>query len=148
MLEKNYTPKDFEEKIYADWENSGDFQPDMRSSSEAFSIVIPPPNVTGVLHLGHALDDTLQDILVRYNRMQGKKFSGSRELTTPVSQPRWWLSAIWPKKVFPAMIWDVKNLLKPFGNGKNSPAAQFANSCAVWVRLAIGRVNVLPWMKV
>ena len=73
MLEKNYTPKDFEEKIYADWENSGDFQPDMRSSSEAFSIVIPPPNVTGVLHLGHALDDTLQDILVRYNRMQGKK---------------------------------------------------------------------------
>ena len=43
MLEKNYTPKDFEEKIYADWENSGDFQPDMRSSSEAFSIVIPPP---------------------------------------------------------------------------------------------------------
>lgn len=73
MLEKNYTPKDFEEKIYADWETSGDFIPDMRSSSEAFSVVIPPPNVTGVLHLGHALDDTLQDILIRYNRMQGKK---------------------------------------------------------------------------
>ena len=73
MLEKNYNPKEFEEKIYADWEQSGDFKPDMRSSSEAFSIVIPPPNVTGVLHLGHALDDTLQDILIRYNRMQGKK---------------------------------------------------------------------------
>ncbi len=73
MLEKNYNPKDFEEKIYADWENSGDFKPDMRSSSEAFSIVIPPPNVTGVLHMGHALDDTLQDILIRYNRMLGKK---------------------------------------------------------------------------
>lgn len=72
MLEKNYTPKDFEEKIYADWENSGDFKPDMRSSKDAFSIVIPPPNVTGVLHMGHALDDTLQDILVRYNRMLGK----------------------------------------------------------------------------
>ncbi len=72
MLEKNYTPKDFEEKIYTDWENSGDFKPDMRSDKDAFSIVIPPPNVTGVLHMGHALNDTLQDILVRYNRMCGK----------------------------------------------------------------------------
>lgn len=73
MLEKNYNPKDFEEKIYEKWENDGDFKPDMKSKNEAFSIVIPPPNVTGVLHMGHALDDTLQDILIRYNRMQGKK---------------------------------------------------------------------------
>ncbi len=73
MLEKNYNPKDFEEKIYADWENSGDFKPDMRASSDAFSIVIPPPNVTGYLHMGHSLNNTLQDILVRYNRMLGKK---------------------------------------------------------------------------
>ncbi len=72
MLEKNYNPKDFEEKIYADWENSGDFKPDMHSDKDNFSIVIPPPNVTGVLHMGHALNDTLQDILVRYNRMCGK----------------------------------------------------------------------------
>ncbi len=72
MLDKTYNPKDFEEKIYADWENTGDFKPDMRQSEDNFSIVIPPPNVTGVLHMGHALDDTLQDILVRYNRMQGK----------------------------------------------------------------------------
>lgn len=73
MLEKNYNPKDFEEKIYADWENSGDFKPDMSKNKEAFAVVIPPPNVTGVLHMGHALDDTLQDILIRYNRMLGKK---------------------------------------------------------------------------
>lgn len=73
MLEKNYNPKDFEEKIYEKWETDGDFKPDMRSKKEAFSIVIPPPNVTGVLHMGHALDDTLQDILIRYNRMLGKK---------------------------------------------------------------------------
>ncbi|MBO6281575.1 MAG: valine--tRNA ligase [Alphaproteobacteria bacterium] len=73
MLEKNYNPKDFEEKIYENWENSGDFKPDMHSSKDAFAIVIPPPNVTGYLHMGHALDDTLQDILIRYNRMQGKK---------------------------------------------------------------------------
>ncbi|HBO50009.1 MAG TPA: valine--tRNA ligase [Alphaproteobacteria bacterium] len=73
MLDKNYNPKNFEEKIYEKWENDGDFKPDMRSKKEAFSIVIPPPNVTGVLHMGHALDDTLQDILIRYNRMLGKK---------------------------------------------------------------------------
>ena len=73
MLEKNYNPKDFEEKIYSDWERDNDFKPDMRSDKDAFCVVIPPPNVTGVLHMGHALDDTLQDILIRYNRMQGKK---------------------------------------------------------------------------
>ena len=73
MLEKNYNPKDFEEKIYNDWEQSGDFIPDMSKNSEAYSVVIPPPNVTGVLHMGHALDDTLQDILIRYNRMLSKK---------------------------------------------------------------------------
>ena len=73
MLEKNYNPQDIEEKIYEKWENDGDFKPDMRSDKDAFAIVIPPPNVTGVLHMGHALDNTLQDILIRYNRMQGKK---------------------------------------------------------------------------
>lgn len=73
MLEKNYNPKDFEEKIYAEWEKNGDFIPDMKSDKDAFCVVIPPPNVTGVLHMGHALDDTLQDILIRYNRMLGKK---------------------------------------------------------------------------
>ncbi len=73
MLEKNYNPADFEEKIYAKWEQDGDFKPDMRANKDAFCVVIPPPNVTGVLHMGHALDDTLQDILIRYNRMLGKK---------------------------------------------------------------------------
>ncbi len=73
MLDKTYNPKDFEEKIYENWETDGDFKPDMKSDKEAFCIVLPPPNVTGVLHMGHALNDTLQDILIRYNRMLGKK---------------------------------------------------------------------------
>lgn len=72
MLEKTYDPKNFEEKIYAAWEEKGCFKPNMNKNKEAFAVVIPPPNVTGVLHMGHALDDTLQDILIRYNRMQGK----------------------------------------------------------------------------
>lgn len=73
MLEKTYNPKNFEEKIYAKWESDGDFKPKMDKDLEPFCIVIPPPNVTGVLHMGHALNDTLQDILIRYNRMLGKK---------------------------------------------------------------------------
>lgn len=72
MLDKTYDPKNFEEKIYAQWEQNGDFKPDMDKNKEAYAVVIPPPNVTGVLHMGHALDNTLQDILIRYNRMQGK----------------------------------------------------------------------------
>ena len=69
MLDKNYNPKDFEEKIYERWETDGDFKPDMKSDKDAFCIVIPPPNVTGILHMGHALNYTLQDILIRYHRM-------------------------------------------------------------------------------
>ena len=72
MLEKNYNPKDFEEKIYAQWENDCDFKANAKDDKDSFCIVIPPPNVTGVLHMGHALDYTLQDILIRYNRMLGK----------------------------------------------------------------------------
>ncbi|MBQ4324360.1 MAG: valine--tRNA ligase [Clostridia bacterium] len=70
-LTKTYAPKEFEDRIYATWCEKGYFTPDPASKAPTFSIVIPPPNVTGQLHMGHALDDTLQDILVRYKRMQG-----------------------------------------------------------------------------
>ncbi len=71
MLEKYYQPSLVEDKIYKAWENEGDFKP-LKSSSDSYSIVIPPPNVTGTLHMGHALNNTLQDILARFYRMQGK----------------------------------------------------------------------------
>ena len=70
-LPKTYSPGDFEERIYNNWCEKGYFTPDVNNPSPAFSVVIPPPNVTGQLHMGHALDETLQDILVRYKRMQG-----------------------------------------------------------------------------
>ena len=69
-LAKNYNPAEFEDRIYNDWCEGGYFKPDT-SKKKNFSIVIPPPNVTGQLHMGHALDETLQDILVRTKRMQG-----------------------------------------------------------------------------
>ncbi len=70
-LPKVYSPRDFEDRIYENWCEKGYFTPDVNNPAEPFTVVIPPPNVTGQLHMGHALDETLQDILVRYKRMQG-----------------------------------------------------------------------------
>jgi len=70
-LPKTYAPGEFEDRIYKTWCEKGYFTPDVKNDAEHFSVVIPPPNVTGQLHMGHALDETLQDILVRYKRMQG-----------------------------------------------------------------------------
>ena len=66
-----YNASETEQSIYKFWEDNGFFKADAKSPKKPFSIVIPPPNVTGVLHMGHALDETLQDILVRYHRMSG-----------------------------------------------------------------------------
>ena len=66
-----YNAKETEESIYKFWEDNECFKADAKSEKEPYSIVIPPPNVTGVLHMGHALDGTLQDILIRYHRMSG-----------------------------------------------------------------------------
>ncbi|KXZ40303.1 valyl-tRNA synthetase [Alkalithermobacter thermoalcaliphilus JW-YL-7 = DSM 7308] len=75
MLEKNlaktYNPKDFEERIYAQWMENGYFSANVNENKKAFTIMLPPPNITGQLHMGHALDHTLQDILIRFKRMQG-----------------------------------------------------------------------------
>ncbi len=71
LLEKNYDPKSFEDKIYQNWWEKGYFKPNTESSAPSYTIVIPPPNITGQLHMGHALDNTLQDILIRYKRMRG-----------------------------------------------------------------------------
>ena len=70
-IAKTYDPSEIEDRLYKFWDESGYFKPDEDESKTPFSIVIPPPNVTGQLHMGHALDETLQDILVRYKRMQG-----------------------------------------------------------------------------
>ena len=80
-LEKAYDPKSFEDRIYSEWESKGYFKPASDEASpvhcqcekcqSTYSVVIPPPNVTGVLHMGHGLNNTLQDIVVRYHRMKG-----------------------------------------------------------------------------
>ncbi len=72
MLEKTYDPADIEARQYRKWESAGAFQARPDSNAKPYTIVIPPPNVTGSLHMGHALNNTLQDILIRYARMRGR----------------------------------------------------------------------------
>lgn len=71
-LETHYSPKTFEDNIYKFWQDNKFFEPNMQSDQKPFVMVIPPPNVTGVLHMGHGLNNSLQDILARYYRMQGR----------------------------------------------------------------------------
>ena len=70
-LEGKFEPQTFEEEIYKNWNEKGYFKPSNDKTKKPYTIVIPPPNITGKLHMGHALDETLQDILIRYKRMQG-----------------------------------------------------------------------------
>ena len=70
-LNDKYNPKEFEDRLYEKWEERGYFKPSMDKNAESYCIMMPPPNVTGKLHMGHALDASIQDFLIRYKRMQG-----------------------------------------------------------------------------
>lgn len=70
-MQKTYNPKDFEQRLYDEWVNKNYFRAEVDPSKIPFTIVIPPPNITGQLHLGHALDNTIIDVLIRFKRMQG-----------------------------------------------------------------------------
>src|SRR5574344_1402412 len=70
-LEGSFDPKNFEEKIYKNWIKKEYFKPSDDRTKTPYTIVIPPPNITGKLHMGHAMDETIQDILIRMKRMQG-----------------------------------------------------------------------------
>ncbi len=70
-MAKTYNPSEFEKEIYEEWESNGYFKAKVDANKLPFTIVIPPPNITGQLHMGHALDETLQDTLIRFKRMQG-----------------------------------------------------------------------------
>ena len=70
-LEKQYNPKNVEDRIYKSWLDAKYFHAKREPGKKTYTIVIPPPNITGQLHMGHALDNTLQDILIRYHRMAG-----------------------------------------------------------------------------
>ena len=70
-MEKTYNPKSFEDRLYADWEKRGCFKAVRDDDKVPFTVMMPPPNITGQLHMGHAMDETMQDVVVRFKRMQG-----------------------------------------------------------------------------
>mgnify|MGYP000075556748 FL=1 len=87
-MEKTYNPAAIEEKIYDRWLQKKYFHAEVDKSKKPFTIVMPPPNITGQLHMGHALDNTMQDILIRCKRMQGYEALCSRVQTMPALQLR------------------------------------------------------------
>ena len=70
-MSTTYNPKEFEERLYKEWNDKGYFKASPNPKKVPFTIVIPPPNITGQLHMGHALDNAIQDSIIRYKRMQG-----------------------------------------------------------------------------
>jgi len=72
MLDKTYSPLDIEARLYTAWENAAAFAADPEQNATPYCVMMPPPNVTGSLHMGHALNQTLQDILTRYHRKGGR----------------------------------------------------------------------------
>ena len=70
-LDKHYDPKKFENRIYKAWMDADAFKAKVDTKKQPFTVVMPPPNITGVLHMGHALDQSLQDAIIRYKRMRG-----------------------------------------------------------------------------
>lgn len=90
-MDTSYNPKKYEEDLYQKWEQSGYFNPDNLENvdpDKTFSVPIAPVNITGKLHMGHALEDTLVDILVRKKRMEGYKLFGIPELIMRGLRPR------------------------------------------------------------
>ena len=118
MSSDKYIHSDVEDKIYSYWEKNELFKP--KENSKKFSIVIPPPNVTGSLHMGHALNNSIQDLLVRYHRMNnyetlwqpGTDHAG---IATQALVER----KLTAEKI-DKMKLEEKNLLKKFGNGKSN----------------------------
>jgi len=95
MIDKTYDPSDIEGRMSAAWEDAQAFaagRPERRQA-EPFTIVIPPPNVTGSLHMGHALNNTLQDVLCRFERMRGRDVLWQPCTDHAGIAPRWWSSA-------------------------------------------------------
>ncbi len=119
-MDKSFDAAEAEARISASWLKADAFAAGAnKSRDETFSIMIPPPNVTGVLHMGHAFNNTLQDILIRWHRMRGFDTLWQPGRTTPASPRRWWLNGSWPRTGKPAAaIWGARRSLQRSGSGK------------------------------
>lgn len=148
-MEKTYNPQDIEQPLYEHWEKQGYFKPNGDESKESFCIMIPPPNVTGSLHMGHAFQQTIMDTMIRYQRMQGKNTlwqvgtDHAGIATQMVVERRLPLKKVKPVTTTAAMRLSTKS-----GSGKRNPAAPLPVRCAVSATPLTGSASASPWTKV
>lgn len=147
-MEKTYNPQDIEQPLYEHWEKQGYFKPNGDESQESFCIMIPPPNVTGSLHMGHAFQQTIMDTMIRYQRMQGKNTlwqvgTDHAGIATQMVVER----KIAAEEGKPVTTTTAKLSLTKSGNGKRNPAAPLPVRCAVSATPSTGSVNASPWTK-
>ena len=109
-LDKTFDPTAIETRLYEAWENEGCFKAGRVPEAEPYTIVIPPPNVTGSLHMGYALNNTLQDILCRFERMRGRDVLWQPGTFIPALRRKWWLSGNWLSRAMKAAAkWAARN---------------------------------------
>ena len=136
-------------RLYKKWEDNGYFHAEVDRSKKPFTIVMPPPNITGQLHMGHALDNTMQDILIRYKRMQGynalwQPGTDHAAIATEVKvinklKEEGINKADLGREGFLEECWKWR---EEYGTPYHQPASKNMGSSADW-----DRENVLPWMK-
>ena len=148
ILDKVYDPQKIEAKWYDYWEKSGLFRARADGAKTPYCIVIPPPNVTGSLHMGHALNNTLQDILIRYKRMKGydalwmpgMDHAGHRH-------PERGGAHAGRGRRQPPQIWAGRPSSTGSGNGRRNPAATSSTSSNAWAAPATGAGSASPWTR-
>ena len=131
-LSPKYNPAEVEAGRYQKWLDEDVFKPSGDQKAKPYSIVIPPPNVTGKLHLGHAWDTTLQDIIIRQKRMQGFDTLWLPGMDHAGLRLRLRLKHVWLKTASLVMTWVVKNSLRKSGNGKTSMPQLSSNNGVRW----------------
>ena len=150
MIEKTYQPAAVEGRIYDAWEKAGAFRAGRpeRAKAEPYCIVIPPPNVTGSLHMGHALNNTLQDILCRFERMRGKDvlWQPGTDHAGIATQ------AVVERQLDGAAGADSRAMGREAsssasGNGRRNPAAPSSASSSGSAPPATGRASASPWTR-
>ena len=127
-LAKTYHPAGLEERLYKKWEENGYFHAEVDRSKKPFTIVMPPPNVTGQLHMGLAFDSTLQDILIRYKKMQGYNtlWQPGTDHASIATEVRVIQSL--KEQGIDKMIWAEKDFWKKPGNGRKNTAGGLSDS--------------------
>ena len=147
-LEKNYNPADIEDRLYEKWQEKKYFHAEVDRSKKPFTIVMPPPNITGQLHMGHALDNTMQDILTRFKRMQGYEalwLPGTDHASIATEAKI--VEEMREEGITKEEFRKRKILRQSMGNGKHSMVDVLFHSLRKLVLHVTGTEKDLQWMK-